>query len=599
MQKFALYTALALAVAAGGVTLFMRHHAIARAERAVEFHTAFVADSTLRHALSREDFEGPVAGSRRAALDRLFAEQVLVPTTLRAKLWSSEGTVTYSDDPSSIGQVAEPGTRRRLAEVLAGGSFHEVSRLNAGGSGAEVKVLEAYVLVRSAPSAQPMGILELDEDYAPVAADVRAALKPVGLVLGLALLALWLTLFPILRRVTAELESRYRQLQRSIAERAAAEEARRSSEEQLHQAQKMDAVGQLAGGIAHDFNNLLQAINGYSELALARLDDSPAEAREAVGEVRAAGERAAGLTRQLLSFSRRDVLDPTPLDVNTVVADLAKMLGRLLGDEVELALELAPGLPSVEADRGRLEQVLVNLTVNARDAMPGGGTVSISTTDRGGSGRPEVALAVSDTGGGIEPELREKIFEPFFTTKGPGQGTGLGLSTVYGIIGQIGGRIEVETELRRGTTFTIVLPSIEASAHVPAETAEASAGGGNERILLVEDDPTVRSFATRALELNGYRVTPSGTPREALEFVAEGNSFDLLLTDLALPGMNGSELGRKIVAASPGVRLLFMSGNPAGVEDTRFDGAAFLQKPYSLSELGSAVRAVLDGAEAA
>jgi signal transduction histidine kinase len=588
--RFALSTGLALAIAAGVVMWFMRDQAVARAERMVEFHTAFVADSTLRSALRPEDFEGPVEGARRAALDRLFADQVLVPTTLGAKLWSPNATVTYSDDHDAVGQVAEPAKRRRLAEVMRGGSFREVSRPADG-----AKVVEAYVPVQLRSGATPIGVLELDEDYAPVAADVRNAVTPVGLVLGGALLAIWLGLVPMLRRTTAELESRYRELQQSVAERAAAEEARRLSEERLNQAQKMDAVGRLAGGIAHDFNNLLLAINGYSELALARLNGSSPAAREAIAEVRSAGERAARLTRQLLAFSRQEVLDVKPIDVNAVVADLANLLERLLGDEFALALELAPELPTVEADRGRLEQVLLNLVVNARDAMGGGGVVSITTAERRDGGPPEVVLAVADSGSGIAPEVRHKIFEPFFTTKGVGEGTGLGLSTVYGIVEQFGGRIDLETEVGRGTTFTIVLPSAGAVSVDLGDVVESASAGGTERILVVEDDPTVRSFVTEALELSGYHVTAAATPHEALELVSANRSFDLLLTDLALPGMNGHELGRRIRTAIPGLRLLNTSGNPAGVQRDATEPDAFLQKPYSLAELDTAVRDVLDG----
>ena len=346
--RFALLTAVALLLAAAGVMWFVRDQAIERSERMVEFHTRFVADTILRHELESSDFTRPVARARRAELDRLFREQVLVEPTLRVTLWAPDGSVTFSTGESVHGHARDVSERDELARAMRGESRRRVAGL-VSDEGRDVKVLEAYVPVRLSAGDPPVGVFQLYEDYAPVAADIRSAVTPVGTVLALALIALWISLFPILRRVTAALESRNRRLaeqaaklERTLAERSAAEEARRRSEEQLRQAQKMEAVGRLAGGIAHDFNNLLLAINGYSELALTRLNGSAAVAREPIEEVRAAGERATSLTRQLLAFSRKQVIQPTELDLNVVVADLSKMLGRLLGDHIELTIDLAP-----------------------------------------------------------------------------------------------------------------------------------------------------------------------------------------------------------------------------------------------------------------
>ncbi|MBA3347757.1 MAG: response regulator [Actinobacteria bacterium] len=603
--RFAIYTGVALLLAAAGVMWFVRGQAMERAERAVEFHTRFVAETILRHELGRSDFEGPVSQARRAELDRLFREQVLVESTLMVTLWSADGTVTYSIDHSLIGRRPNGSNLDELAVARRGGSVRTVGRLHGGeGAGKDVKVVEAYVPVRVGRGL-PAGVFQLHEDYAPVAADIRSSVTPVATVLVLALLALWASLFPILRRVTATLETRNRRLsaqtatlERTLIERSAAEEARQRSEEQLRQSQKMDAVGRLAGGIAHDFNNLLLAINGYSELALARLHGPAEDLREAIDEVRAAGERATALTRQLLTFSRKEVVQPTELELNTVVAELSKMLGRVVGEHLELKLELDPALDRVRADRGQLEQVLMNLAINARDAMPDGGVLRIATASVGGGEDRHVALTVADTGIGMDAETKKRIFEPFFTTKGPGKGTGLGLATVYGIVEQNGGSIGVESEPGHGTAFTIHLP-VAAGVAPADEVAEDCAPGagvvGTEHILLVEDDDAIRKLVARALTMHGYDVTSAEDPGEALELVERDERLDLLFTDILMPEMNGRELARRVAVRRPGVRVLYSSGYAGeGGEDDADDGYAFLQKPYALPALLAKVREVLD-----
>jgi signal transduction histidine kinase/CheY-like chemotaxis protein len=604
LRRFALLTALALGLAGAGVYVVVRDRAIDRAERQVGFHARFVADAMLRHALRPSDFERPATGERLIELDEFIRTRLFHEGTLRVKLYSRDGVVVYSDRHGLIGRRSDEHELEELSEVLAGEEVLEVSRLNAeGGETDDRKVLEAYVPVRFAQDVPPAGVFELYQDYAPVDRDVRALVKPMAVVLVLALLGLWVALFPILRRVTAVLASRNRRLEeqaraleRTLAERVRAEEARERSEEQLRQAQKMDAVGQLAGGIAHDFNNLLLAINGYSELALTRLGGDESRAREAIEEVRGAGDRAASLTRQLLAFSRRQVLQPRDVDLNEVIADMSRMLERLLGEHLELELALDPHAGLVVADPSQVEQVLMNLTLNARDAMPDGGRLRIETgrienADVDGDLPPGswATLAVADTGDGMDEETLRRVFEPFFTTKEPGKGTGLGLSTVYGIVEQSGGRIAVESAPGRGTTVRIALPAAAVTVTEPEDAPADEAPDGNGTVLLVEDNAVVRRFVREALEMSGYAVTEAAGPGEALEF-AGAREFDLVLTDVVMPEMNGRQLAERVTRLRPDARILFTSGYPRDPMDAE---AAFLQKPYTMDELVRKVHDVL------
>jgi two-component system, cell cycle sensor histidine kinase and response regulator CckA len=376
---------------------------------------------------------------------------------------------------------------------------------------------------------------------------------------------------------------------------------RRQLEERLRQAAKMEAVGRLAGGVAHDFNNLLTVISGFGELALAGLPtDHPV--REMVAEMVRAGGRAAGVTRGLLAFSRKQVLAPEVLHLSDVVRGLEPLLRQLLGADVRLATDLQPGLGRVKADRGQLEQVVMNLCVNARDAMPRGGDLHIETRDipAGPAGRhgPHVLLSVSDSGDGMTEEVRARLFEPFFTTKGVGQGTGLGLATVHGIVEQSGGHIEVESELGRGTTFRVSLPR---AADLPAQAKPAAplpTDGGRETVLLVEDEPGVRRLVRRVLQAHGYAVLEAGDGEQA-EAVARAHpgSIDLLITDVVMPGRSGREVAEALRGAWPGLKVLFMSGYTddevmrRGIETDRVH---FLQKPFAPAALAAKVRQVLD-----
>ncbi len=385
--------------------------------------------------------------------------------------------------------------------------------------------------------------------------------------------------------------------------------AHRSLEEQLRQAQKMEAVGRLAGGVAHDFNNLLQVIIGTCELALADLAERGAH-RKAFGIISEAADRAAGLTRQLLAFARKQVLEPKVLDLNQVVAGLEKMLPRLLGEDVRVVHRLAADLGRVKADPGQVEQVLVNLAVNARDAMPGGGTLTIETANvdldeaytrehPGASPGPHVLVAVTDTGTGIAPEVREHLFEPFFTTKEVGKGTGLGLATVYGIVKQSGGCIYVYSEPGQGAIFKVFLPRVDGA--VDPWRGDAAAGptpGGSETVLVAEDEAAVRGLLCQVLAAKGYAVLEAANGAEALG-VAEGHPgpIHLVVADVVMPDLGGRELAERLRLGRPGLRVLYVSGytDDAILRRGALEpGAAFLQKPFSPAALARKVREVLD-----
>jgi two-component system cell cycle sensor histidine kinase/response regulator CckA len=375
---------------------------------------------------------------------------------------------------------------------------------------------------------------------------------------------------------------------------------RKNLEEQFRQAQKMEAVGRLAGGIAHDFNNLLTVMSSCSELLLLDLakDD---RRRTDVEEIRRAAQRAAGLTRQLLAFSRKQILQPTMLDLNAIVAEMEKMLRRVLGEDVALATVLDPDLGFVRADHGQVEQVLMNLVVNARDAMPRGGKIILRTRNIAQpDDDPLVALEVIDEGVGIAADAMPHIFEPFYTTKEQGKGTGLGLSTVYGIVKQSGGDIEVDTTLGRGTTFRILLPRYrEAPSAGRASPAGVIAPRSRGTILLVEDEDAVRALAMRILRREGYTVYVASNAAEAeAVFASNGSEIALLVSDLVLPGVGGMDLARRLRDRRPALNVLLMSGytdRDVGAFQSETDRVAFLQKPFTPDSLVGRVGELLGG----
>ena len=384
---------------------------------------------------------------------------------------------------------------------------------------------------------------------------------------------------------------------------------RKQLEEQLRQSQKLEAIGQLAGGVAHDFNNLLTVISGYSDLLSRRLpEDSPLRAH--VGEIRKAAERASGLTRQLLAFSRKQILQPKVLNLNEVISDLDKMLRMLTGEDVDLLTKTEPGLGQVKADPGQIQQVVVNLVVNARDAMATGGKITLETanvilTEDYANQHAQcvpgayVMLAVSDNGSGIDPAIRDRIFEPFFSTKGPGKGTGLGLSTVYGIVKQSGGNVWVYSEVDRGTTFKIYLPRVdEGAADDAAKARLEGAPTGTETVLLVEDEAQVRNIAQQILESLGYSVLTAENGKQALTVAANySENIDLVITDVVMPQMGGRELVERLTPLRPNLRAVYMSGYTDdaivrhGLMDDRLE---FIQKPFTADALARKVRTALE-----
>jgi PAS domain S-box-containing protein len=384
----------------------------------------------------------------------------------------------------------------------------------------------------------------------------------------------------------------------------------RMLELQLRQAQKMEAIGRLAGGIAHDFNNLLMVISGYSEFLLERLGPDP-RLRAPAQEISNATQRATSLTRQLLAFSRKQMLAPKVLDLNEMVAENLKMLTRMIGEDIDLVMVPGPGLGAVRADPGQIDQVIMNLAVNARDAMPQGGKLTIETanvaldesfarTHAPLTAGEYVMLAISDTGVGMDSETQSRIFEPFFTTKGA-KGTGLGLSTVYGIVKQSGGFIFVDSQPQRGTAFRAYFPRVDGRDEVAAvqeSTGLPRADRGQETILLVEDETNLRRLARQNLETQGYKILEAEDGAAALQIVdGYAGAIDLLLTDIIMPGVNGRELAEHVTQLLPNVRVLYMSGyteNAVGHDGTLDAGINLLQKPFSLPALKDRVREVLD-----
>ncbi len=396
---------------------------------------------------------------------------------------------------------------------------------------------------------------------------------------------------------------------RDVTERHRAQEALRRSEAQFRQAQKMEAVGRLAGGIAHDFNNLLTVMNSYAEIALARVAETDPIHRE-VSQIQRAGERAADLTTRLLTFSRKQVLAPRVLDLNTVTATLADLLRPLIGEDIRLVVTPAPSVATVVADKGQIEHVLMNLAINARDAMPGGGrlTIAVSIVDLDAdearlrfdlpAGR-YVLIMVSDTGHGMDAETTSRIFEPFFTTKPEGRGTGLGLSTAYGIATQTGGTITVASWPDQGASFTVCLPfASEMSAAPPAVASPEPVARGSETVLVVEDDDGVRDLIRTLLQEQGYVVRAARAGEEALQLAsAMTPPVDLMVSDMVMPGMGGRELARRMLNRWPGTKVLFMSGysdDPAFGLGPRGEVAACISKPFTPRSLLLKIRQVLD-----
>ena len=395
---------------------------------------------------------------------------------------------------------------------------------------------------------------------------------------------------------------------RDISERVRGEQERALLEAQLQQAQRLESVGQLAGGVAHDFNNLLMVITNYADWALEQLDPG-SPVRPDVEEIRRAADRAAALTHQLLIFSRREVVNPEVLDLNTVVTDMENLLARTLGEHIELTTRLSPDPAPALVDPGEMEQVLLNLVMNARDSMPDGGRLQIELSmlhldeerwpGLDAAGGDYVRLAVTDTGVGMTPELMDRAFEPFFTTKPKGQGTGLGLSTVYGIATHAGGNVKLYSEPGRGTTAAVYLPRADAPPRERPVPAPEADGGNGEVILLVEDEDGVRDITRRILSESGYEVIAASSGDAALEhWASRGREIDAVVTDVVMPGLSGKELAVRIRSDRPEVAVVFMSGYPSdfvGHSVDRDRSVTLLRKPFGRATLLASVRAAIDG----
>jgi signal transduction histidine kinase/ActR/RegA family two-component response regulator len=398
-----------------------------------------------------------------------------------------------------------------------------------------------------------------------------------------------------------EANERYR------AQKRQEEAARRRLESQLLQSQKLESIGRLAGGIAHDFNNLLSAILGYCEIALIRLPENHPIA-DNLRMVRQAGDRAASLTRQLLAFSRKQVMEMKVVNPNVVVDNMGKMLGRLIGEDIELVLKTDTPVRNIFADPAQIEQVLMNLAVNARDAMPGGGSLTIETSDvsssecvsdaeDGFATNPYVRISISDTGEGMTPEVRESIFEPFFTTKDVGKGTGLGLAMVYGIVKQHNGCITVDSEPGMGATFDIYLPVASVGPEEVVDSELESIRRGTETIMVVDDEPSIRELFLDALAPLGYRVITAGSGSEAIEKLKTTAGVDLLITDIVMPGMSGGELGEMLGKLYPLTSVVYMTGyieSAMPVGNHLGAAAVLLHKPLTFSAIASVLSRVLD-----
>ena len=574
--RFALVTAAVIATAGIALFWYVQREEVRQAERNVTSRAVYVEKSIVRDELRASDVARPVSGARLKRLDDLFVNRVLVDGLLRVKIYrASDGRVTYSNAHSLIGGPNDDIDEFR--RVLAGEKVRDISQLNhEGGPGKNVKALEVYVPLHVRGRSKPVGVFELYQSYAPLAASIRSFVVPFAVLLFLALIGLWATLFPLLRRMV-------RAVERDRRARQTAELALEETSEQLRQSQKMDAIGRLAGGVAHDFNNLLLAINGYADFLATSVDD-PTQRRYAE-EIRGAGERAAELTHQLLVFSRRQVLQKRAVNLNDSIRDIDAMLRRLIGEDVTVELRLDPDLHPVAADASQMGQVLLNLAVNARDAMSGRGTLTITTRNED----DEVVLEVADDGAGMDEETRARVFEPFFTTKPVGHGTGLGLSTVYGIVTQSGGSIDVQSDPGRGATFTVRLPVTELATATASRRHPAGDAPGVERILVVDDEKIVRELLAQMLREQGYEVAMAASASEARELQGP---WDLLLTDVVMPETDGVTLSKHIDAR----HVMFISGYDQ--EALVAGDALFLQKPFSRDELTQAVRALFDEARA-
>jgi signal transduction histidine kinase len=554
----------------------------------------------VRREVEREGLQRIFIGpGDRAAQERwgraLSATITTLPEVVRVKVWSRDAEILWSDQPGLIGQRF-PGNDELLG-ALAGRIEVEIKRLGKSEQRYEQRTFgtlaEVYVPIVGRDGGV-LGVIEVYKTPDRLLNTIRWSRMVVWAISLAGGATLYVVLLPLLTQVYR------RQVEQEMLRQHAArlQEQVEHRTQQFMQAQKMQALGLLAGGIAHDFNNMLTVIFGRAQVLLDRLpiDGRARYDADAIGE---AAERAAALTRQLLAFSRKQLLERHTLDLNTVVVDMATMLRRLIGENITVVTALAHSAAWVNVDRGQLEQVVLNLAVNARDAMPGGGQLTLATDTVESDGAEElpagryVTLVVSDTGIGMDAATQERIFEPFFTTKPVGEGTGLGLSTVYGVVEQHGGHITVDSAPRQGTTFRVCLPRVDEPTLEPP-TPPGTPRTGSETILVAEDDAAVRALAGDMLRAHGYTVLTAADGEEALR-IAEHHAapIHLLLTDVMMPRMNGLELARAFADIRPSARVLYMTG---WAEMPPVGEAIIVHKPFSVFALMDAVRRTLEAA---
>ena len=571
-----------------GIFLLVRQRATLSAERDAEGSARLVAEGILRRQLTPSDLAMPANPDRARKLDAaVFAPLKATRGVVRASIFATNGRIVYSSTASLIGTV--PTDLDKVKVALSGRTSREVSRLSDDeGGGDPRRVLEVYVPIFLG-SGKPTGVFEVYEDYARVSEEVGRTIVPVGLVLGLGALGLFGSLFPMLRGVTRTLEQRNRRMQEQAAE--------------LQQSQKLEAVGQLAAGIAHDFNNVLTAVRGYSELL--HLELAPDDPRRVLSEQALfAIDRATAITGRLLSFSRREVVAPRVADINDIVRHTEPLLRPAVDPLIEVEIALHPEPLWIEGDPGQLEQAILNLVLNAGDAMPGGGVLTITTAPAPSVRPPDVpdgdfvCIAVSDTGIGMDEELRTRIFEPFVTTKKDGSGTGLGLASVWRTVTQAHGCVVVESEPRVGSTFTMYLPaSTLAPLAVPDAARTEAAVGAGETVLVVEDDPSVRDLVAQLLRDNGYRVVVAEDGARGLAVADEqGGDIDLVVSDVKLPWVSGPELAGMLREGRPDLPVVFISGHVGdelNIDVLQGSPTWFLPKPFGRVDLLMKVREAL------
>ncbi|HEX9185552.1 MAG TPA: ATP-binding protein [Vicinamibacteria bacterium] len=573
-------------------------------------NTAALVRREVRMAGLEGVFAAPGGPEAREGWGRQFSSLLTtLPEVVRAKVWDTQAGILWSDEPHLIGRRFPDNGE--LREALAGKLEVEIKSLGKAEHGYErqafTTLAEIYVPILSVDG-RVLGVVEVYKTPERLLATIRRGRIAIWSIS----LAGALLLFVVMHRLLTHAYRKEVQEETLRAEtgRLEAEVARRT--EQLVQAQKMEAVGLLAGGIAHDFNNLLTVITGRAQLLLQglRADDPAARG---LGLIERTAQRAATLTRQLLAFSRKQKLQQRVVDLNRVVADMEKMLRPLIGEQVSLVTALDPDLGPVSADPGQLEQVILNLVVNARDAMPRGGQIALRTANRclddtTGAWQPgprtgcHAVLAVSDTGVGMDAATQARIFEPFFTTKDPGKGTGLGLSTVYGIVQQHGGFVSVESAPGSGTTFKVHLPHVDSAVEeVEPAGRPAEPASGTETVLVVEDEDEVRALATEVLRSRGYAVLAAADGDAALRVAAlHPGPLHLLVTDVVMPHLDGWELAQRLSTARPDTKVLYMTGySEISVAHEGVLDSDLLQKPFTPDVLARRVRQAIETAKVA